>query len=346
MRFIWPIFVIIVMLLGYSCSSDFDVNDEWRAIPVVYCVLDPSQPVQYVKVTKAFLGDAPASEMAQISDSLFYNDVDVLLYEKTNGNRILIASFEATDTIPKPEGYFSNQRNTVFAAQVNLSVDKEYYIEVHINDIGVVVYNEEPVQLIKNCYISKPSINQTVINLSNYNSNLQYEYYTGSNGKVYQMVVKFHYFEVSGSDTSEVKTISWPQALRVDSLSNLNTLVKRDFSVQAFYNMVKENIPTTPDIKRFVKMPDGLEFHLTAADDNYYTYMQVSQPSTGLAQSKPLFTNVTNGIGLIAVRHNTQISKKLGIPTLDSLSLGIYTFDKGFAYHTDPYYAGYFIPGL
>lgn len=342
-----PVIVIFfLLLLGFfSCSSDFDVNDDWTAIPVVYCVLDQSQTTQYVKVTKAFLGDAPASVMAQISDSLFYNDVEVRLYEKSNGGNLLVATFEETNDIPRDSGYFASDRNTIYKSDVSLNSEKEYFLEVQINDIGKTVTNQDAVSLIDNCYISSPSQQQEFVNIYSYDNNFSYEYYTGTSGKVYQMIVKFYYLEVVGTDTSEnAVCVEWPQSVRVDSLSDTNNKVKGEFSVSSWYNLLKESIPTQPNVKRLVRMPVSVEFHLVGADENYYTYMQISQPSTGLAQSKPLFTNLTGGIGLFAARVNTMIPKKLGERTLDSLCNGIFTSDKGFAHHTDPYYLPYFQP--
>ena len=69
------------LLFIFSCSTDVNVNGEWDDIPIVYCVLDQSAEYQYVKVNKSFLGNKPASEMAQHSDSLFYKKEYDSLFE-------------------------------------------------------------------------------------------------------------------------------------------------------------------------------------------------------------------------------------------------------------------------
>ncbi|NLA25035.1 MAG: DUF4249 family protein [Bacteroidales bacterium] len=344
MRSLYLFLIFAFVFALYSCDSDFEVNDEWKAIPVVYCVLDQSQPVQYVKVTKAFLGDVPASVMAQHSDSLFYKHVRVKLYHTKIKPENFIAEFFETNEIPKDTGYFANDKNTIYKSEVNLDTDKSYFLEVSIDDIPTKVYNTIPVKLIDGCRISKPDEVMSFLNLVNYNTNFTYEYFSGRNGKVFQMVVKFNYLEVEDGDTTEnAISLVWPQPVRVDSLaSNYNVEVKRTFSTLSFYSFLDANIPTKPGVKRLVKMPDSMEFHLVAADESYYTYMQVSEPSTGLAQSKPMFTNLENGIGIFATRFNTVRIKKLGERTLDSISYGIITKDKGFVKHTDQYYAPFF----
>ena len=109
--------ILIISILGLllvfsACKSDFDVNDKWSDSPVVFCIIDKSQDMQYVKVNKSFIGKLPASEMASVSDSLFYNcDVQVKMHRK-QGNAILKTwNFRQVDSIPKESvsRYFGHQ---------------------------------------------------------------------------------------------------------------------------------------------------------------------------------------------------------------------------------------------
>ena len=82
------LFLISVFTLS-ACSTDVDVNGDAVDIPIVYCVLDQSSEFQYVKVNKTFIGPVPASQMAQVSDSLFYENVVVKLHEIKKGHFVL-----------------------------------------------------------------------------------------------------------------------------------------------------------------------------------------------------------------------------------------------------------------
>ena len=106
--------LISAVLLMTSCQDNMDVNDEWKNIPVVYALLSQADTIHYVKVNKAFLGEAPASEMAQESDSLFYNDVQVWVNKIANGSVVQRMNFLPVDTITKPDGYFASDRNTLY----------------------------------------------------------------------------------------------------------------------------------------------------------------------------------------------------------------------------------------
>ena len=135
--------LIIGFLFGLlalvSCNSDFDVNDKWRDTPVVFCVLDKSQTTQYVKVNKCFLGKLPASEMASVSDSLFYNcDVQVKLNRK-QGNTVLKSwNFWPSDSIPKDDGYFASDKNTIWVGKPELTEGYTYELEVNIDNGRII----------------------------------------------------------------------------------------------------------------------------------------------------------------------------------------------------------------
>ena len=74
---------ILFLLVFSACESDLDVNAQWEEVTVVYGLLDQSRDQQYIKINKAFLGEADALQMASNSDSSNYNpdDLSVTLYQ-------------------------------------------------------------------------------------------------------------------------------------------------------------------------------------------------------------------------------------------------------------------------
>jgi hypothetical protein len=337
------IILSILVLLITSCSTEIEINDEWQAIPVVYGILDKNSTEHYIKVNKAFLGDLPASTMAQYSDSLFYDNVEVSLYRKLPyGEKQYVCNFAPTDEFPKDSGYFANDRNTIYkASDIELPATQagesyEYQLEVYIADIDRTVTSET--ELISGTVISSPSSSpMALISVHNYSQDFTYTYETGTNGRVFQMIIQFNYLEVSAGDTIE-KNIVWPQPVKVIDIGNSSVTVQSTFSVMAFYNLLISNIPKDDNVQRLVKMPNSIDFRLAAGDDNFSTYMQISAPATGIAQSKPLFTNITNGIGLFASNINVIRSKRVSPITLDTLHRGIYTKDLSFVERNNPYY--------
>jgi len=76
MKYLSIILFSIILFGGVqSCSTDVDINAPWKDITVVYGLLNQNDNIHYIKVNKAFLGDASAYEMAAISDSVNYQDI-------------------------------------------------------------------------------------------------------------------------------------------------------------------------------------------------------------------------------------------------------------------------------
>ena len=81
MKGLYRLLVVLTAVLAgsvwYGCSTDFDVNAEWRDVTVIYGLLDQADSVHYIKVTKAFLGAGDAYHMAAVKDSSHYENVKV-----------------------------------------------------------------------------------------------------------------------------------------------------------------------------------------------------------------------------------------------------------------------------
>ncbi len=97
---IFSLFVCTAFL--YSCSTDFEVLAPEKDIYVVYCVLNPQETVQYVRVSKVF---SPAGDALQYAAE---NDVTVsgLQLQLKGGGKVYAATEEKD--IPRDEGIFSN----------------------------------------------------------------------------------------------------------------------------------------------------------------------------------------------------------------------------------------------
>ncbi len=337
---------VLISVIISSCSTELDINAEWDDIPVIFCVLDHSRDFQYVKVNKTFLGNAPASEMAQESDSLFFDNVKVFLYEYAGNNLfqpINKIEFVEVDTIDKEEGYFANDKNMIYVSDYKLNKDNYYELEVRIDDDRKIV-KSDATGLISDARIHFPHVHLPFINLANYGATTRYIFHPGVNAKVSQMTIFFNYIDVNTITKDTIfNTIEWKQPNVVIQNVSDNSSIERNIEIRGFYNILATRIPPLPENTiRYVKMPNSLEYRVSSADQNYRTYMEITAPSHGIVQEKPSYSNLENAIGLFAARYNTKISKKLGVVTLDSISRGIYTKDMGFQERHSQYYSVHF----
>jgi hypothetical protein len=74
-----------------------------------------------------------------------------------------------------------------------------------------------------------------------------------------------------------------------------------------------------------------MDIEVVGAGEDLYTFMQINEPSSGLIQEKPAFTNVANGIGLFSSRYTKRvIGKVLGKDSQKELCTGPLTYDLQF----------------
>ena len=65
------IFALATLTLLFSCSEKIDLIGDFKETAVVYGLLDHSDSMHYVKITRAFIGPGNALELAQIEDSSY-----------------------------------------------------------------------------------------------------------------------------------------------------------------------------------------------------------------------------------------------------------------------------------
>ncbi len=343
------------MFAASACNSDFDVTDKWEDSPAIYCVLDTSQSMQYVKVNKSFLGNLPASEMATVSDSLFYDcDVQVKLHRKQGKSILKTWNFWAADSIPKESGYFANDRNTIWVGRPELINGYTYELEVNIDNGRIIAKGET--QLVDGSRIQVPAKLAPKVELARYNQDFSIKYNPGTNANLQETNVYFNYLEVKNTGDTVKKSINVFSNQAYKTSVNTYTAVELAFSVLSFYSSLAAQINADDEtvVKRLVymnpneKKDQALTIVVSSGDENLYTYMQVTKPTSGIAQDRPIFTNVyidesskMNGgkaYGLIASRCSVSVSKALGSETLDSISRGIHTKNLKFPSWADNYY--------
>ncbi len=347
---------ILVLLFAFSsCNSDFDVNDKWQDAPSIFCILDKSQDMQYVKVNKCFIGNLPASEMASVSDSLFYDcDVQVKLHKKQGNSILKTWDFRPVDSIPKESGYFASDRNTIWVGKPELADGFVYELEVNIDNGRIIAKGST--SIVDGCRIITPDARAPKIELARYTNDCNIKYAPGKNANLQEVNVYFNYLEVKASGDTVSKSIQVynNQSYRVSTDSY--TQVEQAFSVASFFSSIAAQVNASDEsvVRRLVKMnpnqdkEQSLTFAVSTADENLYTYMQVTKPSSGIAQDRPIFTNITidenskmpggKAYGLVASRYTVSISKAVGSETLDSIAHGIHTKQLKFQPWTDNYY--------
>lgn len=334
---------IILILLFFSCSTDFDVNADWQDITIVYSLLSQKDSVHYVKVNKAFLGESDAYEMALQSDSTQYNsDISVKLerWKKDENQISQIISLEKFTDIIKDSlniygntGIFATDNNIIYKTTDSIFSDSEYKLVVEVPNKKEII--TATTGLISDFRIIFPGTDRPpAIHLADYDSEFNVKWQSAINGRLYELIIRFNYLEIENKDTLN-KFIDWqfPNQLakNLRSENDLAETMYQQINGESFFEFVAHKIDENPNV---IRVAQNLDFIFNVAGEELSNYIQISQPSNSISETKPEYTNITNGKGIFSCRYNKVIpNKKLSTQTIDSLAYGHYTNKLRFLNH-------------
>ena len=376
------IYFFFISITFYNCENEIDINSDWEEIPVLYAILDggakddcngngildqnDNLPCndQYIRIQKSFLGEFPADQMAQESDSIYYSPNDILVWvEEICNNNTDTISVELIQSDEKPDdGYFSSENHYYFKFSNPLKLyengesgPKCQYKVVFLNPLsgkktsGIVqiikpIDTKIPTSLSGSRHGVLKEIPDHVANDSPI-SGLRIR--PSENGKLYKFFLRFNYVEVDIS-TGEEKSlyVDWnfsPITATESQYTSGGNWVDLDFRPFDFFSFLASSIPENDNVYRYPKgiyfdngtTPHGqidpavyfpcLEFHFEVLDLDLCNYLNSQLPS-GLTQSRPLYSNIDNGFGLIAsISKESIIDVKMSRTTNNNIATNILT---------------------
>jgi len=376
------IYFFFISITFYNCENEIDINSDWEEIPVLYAILDggakddcngngildqnDNLPCndQYIRIQKSFLGEFPADQMAQESDSIYYSPNDILVWveEMCNNNTDTI-SVELIQSDEKPDdGYFSSENHYYFKFSNPLKLyengesgPKCQYKVVFLNPLSGKRTSGK-VQIIKPIDTKIPTslsgsrhgvLKEIPDHVANDSPISGLRIRPSENGKLYKFFLRFNYVEVDIS-TGEEKSlyVDWnfsPITATESQYTSGGTWVDLDFRPFDFFSFLASSIPENDNVYRYPKgiyfdngtTPHGqidpavyfpcLEFHFEVLDLDLFNYLNSQLPS-GLTQSRPLYSNIDNGFGLIAsISKESIVDVKMSRTTNNNIATNILT---------------------
>ena len=304
--------------ITFGCSTDFDVIAPYKEVIVINGLLDPLDSVNYVRVTKAFLGEGNVYQMAQVADSSYYADIlDVKLERWYAGGFEDSVTMVRTTEIDRDSGAFSYPFQILYKTNVPILQDgSEYRIVVTNKQTGEKAYSKT--KIVRDVHINSPTPSDSIDLVSSYPAPTIVNFDAGANSAFVDMIIRFHYRDIDPNGVSTEKYVDW----NFEDKDLSSSVVPYKFYKYNFFQMLGTNIPVRPGYTRrcdsltLAKFP--FEYILIAGSEDLQTYIQLNTPTSGVVQDRPMFTTVQNGLGLFSSRvlhseyrfpnHNTQLS--------------------------------------
>lgn len=311
-----------------SCDTSIDINSTNQDVPIVYCVLNSADTVQYVRIQKTYLIDQAALETPPDQDSMLFTGEVVVTMERWSGGKVMeTIRFAPTNEIPKDSGFFPYQKNILYKAKMKIVANQVYRLYIYLGSKEKVLYAEAS-SLGKLQVIDPLPIKERKISLYPGN-NYTCRWEQVANAGVYQIAIRFNYKETVNGET-KIKYLDWPQAFAspgtdVDYLSN-------DISGTRFMHVLEENLTAGTGI---VREAIGVDFQIISGGLEMKYYIESTSPSEGALMEKPVYSNITNGIGLFcSIARISVPNLLLSTVTVDSIAYGQFTRNLGFLDHT------------
>lgn len=344
------------MLLA-GCSTELDINADYKDITVVYGLLNQRDSVHLVKINKGFLGEGNALEMALVADSNEYGGeaISLAVVERLDANGNVLDTYNLQDTLieNREPGVFNAPQQRMFyfvtpffdelnTGRMFLDQEGQYRIRLIVNGKEITsttpIVNDFPIHPVDQ---DTGNVQTSRVNLMN-NQGTDYGTYEFNwenrrDCKRYVVYYRFRYDEVRGTDTIP-KTFTSLIGTRVSS----NSSVSEDLSVTmdglSFFSSLSSTIKTDPTwgsvSKRIFR---GMDFLVSVANDDFHTYLTLTEPVSGIVEDRPDYSNLTNAFGIWGSRYTKNIvGKRLNGNTLTELVEGVYTSDLNFCSALDP----------
>lgn len=324
MKYLFFTFFSLFLLILSSCNEKVELIGDFEETAVVYGLLDQADSLHYIKINRAFIGPGNALEIAQIADSSYFNEVNASISEYVNNT--IIRTWILKDTIldnkdisgafyaPEQKVYYfktlATENGTIVTSSnsqlSSLNPDATYKINIEI-DGGAFSVSAET-KLVKGITSAASTQNfnyKFAENPGEYKSTGITVSSTG-NSFVINTKLKIAFNEWENTSFLE-KSFFWDLGE-----ADVQPFSSKIFTAngETFYNLIASNCSANPLVtKRTFK---GITIKITGGAEDLYNFIAVNKPSSGLAQSKPSYTNLsaTNGkrvIGIFSSRQTVEI---------------------------------------
>jgi hypothetical protein len=316
-------FLFFCPCLLLSCETDFNVIADYKEVAIVYGLLNQADSVHYLRINKAFLGEGNSLTYAKVADSSSFGaDIRVVLTAISDKGIRREIVFDTVTLSNKDTGVFYSPNQLFYYSKEKLNDGDTCILNITNKKTGLQVSSQT--RLIYNFYFSKPSSGAKSISFKRTSTAVnKFIWDNAVNGKRYQFRMHYNYKELTSSGDTNHMTIDWVFPESVTDKYDGTGSSEVSYQNEDFFVLCENKIPyTDPDAEaKIVTRYSGIcDLEVTTIGDDFNTYLEANAPSTGLLIEKPVYTNITNGLGLLSCRYQMHRTLPLNSETIMDLS--------------------------
>lgn len=340
--------VFILFISALSCSTNLEVNAPYQETKIMYAILDAQQPFQVVRVSKGFLNEGrSALDIAKNNpDSSNFDPsmIEVKLTEFKNHSNSSAKrdsiSWILHDTLytSKEEGVFYSPDQIMYKTpnlvmESNLSRYPVYRVQVKNKLTGSIATGSTPACgriLDPTLYFKVPVVFDQPPKpiLIGFKSTVPNPFRIDfpPNAEVMELRIVWRVktvLSIGGPDSVHYDLWPWNQPGRM-AFNGRPTTSLPDFATGsipagAFYDFIDAKTAELDNTNVAFREFQISDLELYLASGEYRKYAEVNGSYNAITQSKPIYSNVTNGLGLVASKNSSILPIAIDPQTLDSL---------------------------
>lgn len=284
------LYAFVVALSFYGCENEIDINAPYKEIPFVYALLDPSEPVQYIRIQKLYQNSVnqTTQEGAQYPDSLYYDSLQVTVKSLSTGIDYV---FTKTNEFAKNTGFFTSQGHIIYKSNLQVSPFENYELTIFHPSSGniykAVTSIVEPMTIRSTGFIfdhTKPTfLLQYIIDKF------------GQRAAIHDSYFRFRYTESLSSGSGPIDTITLDYVIKKEETVDAafqRTSNKSSITCLAYKNFLLASIPDKPGyIRKYI----DLQRVSISGSSFLKDVIELSKDNGGFIDKKRDYSNISGG---------------------------------------------------
>ena len=317
-------FGLLLLTTLTACTTEIELIVPGEPVPVVYCLLDPVDSVQYVRLGMTYAVQ-PGDTLFQPSQEeiLVNKEISVYMAAEYSDRLQQIFYAERIDTIPKESGWFPSGVNQIYAIRCKIRPETRYSLYVHFKESNRIVHAEtvtmgDPFTVIDPDIV--PGREATLVP----GIDFYVRFPPVAGGPIFQSTMTFRYAEIRGGEWSE-RSLVLPQKF-VYEMDTTVAYGEQRIAGDRFLIDVSRNILPDASVRR---IPLALDFHISCGG----TDLALKIRAENNTQSFSILdvNSFDNAIGVFScLTHRWVKDVPLSHFTKDTLAMNPLTRELGF----------------
>lgn len=320
-------FMMACLAAFTRCTTDVDLYAEYKAVPVIYGLLDANADTNYVKITRVMSVHGDAYQVASNPDSSNYpGKLDVRIIEYCNGDSLREIVLDTITIHDKEQGIFyaPDQKLYYTTEKLNINTSKNKYsyrLKVVLPDRTLT----SKADMVGNNGFGVQSL---AVNFSKEYLNMsprKFLFRPATNGKIYQVSMAFTFLEQRTPDDDSVpRTMHWDIGSFTEDFFVYNMDGEAyvfPYSPKPFYEHLEEFIGGDTNViglKRYIS-DYPVRVTITAGGEHMRQYYLTNNSSQGFILGDPEFSQIEGGYGVFSSRMTISQAVRLGGETVPDL---------------------------